>query len=244
MLLKPLILALLPITSVAGSITGTGTHTITNSEPIDVACQIAEIKAYKDIAIKVHGGVVESNYTNTCKEITPLMSKHDLASCTSKAVTSVYHNGHVSSVVSKDTVRNNNSCSVKITAITAQNNYIKASIRGKEDYMHGENVKLSLNVDTPVYVYIFLQHGRHTEMIYPRNPSDYIYTEAGGQLPEYRIWLDNGKTRDHKKFIFILTKQRVEFSNRMLKHTTYEEVVNHLPAGSRRVLEKEVFIIR
>ena len=232
------------MTAAAGSITGTGTHTITNSEPIDVACQIAEIKAYKDIAIKVHGGVVESNYTNTCKEVTPLMSKHDLASCTSKAVTSVYHNGHVSSVVSKDTVRNNNSCSVKITAITAQNNYIKASIRGKEDYMHGENVKFSLNVDTPVYVYIFLQHGRHTEMIYPRNPSDYIYTEAGGQLPEYRIWLDNGKTRDHKKFIFILTKQRVEFSNRMLKHTTYEEVVNHLPAGSRRVLEKDVFIIR
>ena len=47
-----------------------------------------------------------------------------------------------------------------------------------------------------------------------------------------------------KKFILVLSKQRVDFSNRMLKHTTYEEVINHLPAGSRRVLEKEVFIIR
>jgi hypothetical protein len=232
------------MTALAGSITGTGTHNITNSEPIDVACQIAEIKAYKDIAIKVHGGVVESNFTNICKEVTPSMSKQDLTSCASRAVTSVYHNGHVKSVVSKNTDRSKNTCSVQITAITGQNNYIKASIRGKEDYMHGESVKFFLKVDTPVYVYIFLQHGRHTEMIYPRNPSDFIFTESGGQLPEYRVWLDNGKTRDHKKFIFILTKQRVEFSNRMLKHTTYEEVVNHLPAGSRRVLEKEVFIIR
>lgn len=244
MKLKPLILALLPTTAIASSITGIGTHSITNNEPIDVACQIAEIKAYKDIAIKVHGGVVESNFTNVCKEVTPSMSKQDLATCSSKAVTSVYHNGHVRSVVSKNTDRNKNSCTVEITAITGQNNYIKASIRGKEDYMHGENVKLSLNVDTPVYVYIFLQHGKHTEMIYPRNPSDYLYTESGGQLPDYRIWLDNGKTRDHKKFILVLSKQRVDFSNRMLKHTTYEEVINHLPAGSRRVLEKEVFIIR
>lgn len=242
--MKPLILALFPMTAFAGSLTGVGSHVITDNEPMDVACQIAEIKAYKDIAIKVHGGVVESNFTNVCKEVTPSMSKQDLASCTSRAATSVYHNGHVRSVISKNTDRSKNSCTVEIAAITAQNNYIKASIRGKEDYMHGENVKFSLNVDTPVYVYIFLQHGRHTEMIYPRNPSDYIYTDSGGQLPEYRIWLDNGKTRDHKKFIFVLTKQQVEFSNRMLKHVTYEEVVNHLPAGSRRVLEKEVFIIR
>jgi hypothetical protein len=244
MLLKPLILALLPITAVAGSITGTGTHTITDNEPIDVACQIAEIKAYKDIAIKVHGGVVESNFTNICKEVTPSLSKQDLTSCASRAVTSVYHNGHVKSVISKNTDRSKNMCSVQITAITGQNNYIKASIRGKEDYMHGEGVKFFLKVDTPVYVYIFLQHGRHTEMIYPRNPSDFIFTESGGQLPEYRVWLDNGKTREHRKFIVLLSKQQVDFSNRMLKHTTYEEVINHLPAGSRRIIEKDVFVIR
>jgi len=234
--------------SVMASTTGTGTHFYQPGESLDVACTIAEIKAFKDIALKKHGATVENQYDNICKDITPSTSKDDLVSCVNKMTTSIYHNGGVKKITDRRITRYNDRCEVTIMAETFESKFIDVSVNGKQDYMHGDKVFFDITTDTPVYVYVFLKHTNHTELIFPKHPSNLHYMRQKAQFPfymdEFRIWLNNGMTKGKKTFVFLFTREKVGFNKPMLVNYTYEELIETLPPSNRRVIEKDIYVVR
>lgn len=242
-LLFSLLILFLPGTTLGNPFIGTGSQEKKDSD-VSHTCNVARLKAYKDITLQAFGVGVESKLYDECIDSTE-NKKHP--SCKTEMTTELQYQGAISRIIDAHENFDGKICTSVVIAEVKSTSPFYVRVQGKNDYVSGENVYFDIETTSSAYIYIFVKHDKHVELIFPKEVSNLNFMRKKGTFPfyenEFKVWSEK-KGTSKKTFIFLFSKQKIGFNNKMMLNYEYEELVNHIPSTIKRVVEKNIYIRR
>lgn len=236
------IASLVPLTSFAGVITGTGAQELSLKENISLACSVAESKAINSALEKYSSKNFIVNKKNYCYDV------KNYAYCNYYVEKNIYTSGTIKKILYKKETIGNGVCRVDLKLLVEESKYLDVNVSGKSIYFVGEPLDFTVQANEDLFLYVFNIHKKGIALLFPYSYSDNNLVNSEFIFPgngkKYVNFLYDGVKQDEEIILFLFTKHYIEFDRNTLTKNTLYEIINSIPVHSKRTFTNQIFIKR
>lgn len=211
-----------------------------HSNSIINACEVAKSRAINNALIENLGSeftAFKSNYCFDTKDKTYCNYYKDVTSNVS---------GTIKRVIDSKTNIYNNICFVNLKLEVEESRSLGAKVTGKNIYKVGEKLKYDIEVEEPMYLYVFNVYDKEVDLIFPLFYNDNNYIKKGYEFPgngmKYIAYVNDLSKESEETMLFLFTKHEVFFNVSELTEEALNDIISELPVHSRKVFRFKILI--
>lgn len=221
---------------------GTTLAATSRGSAYDERCDVARSLAIKDAIEKYSMREFEASQKHICKEI-----KDDI-NCFYQRELSTEVAGTFKKVLDQKAKKEDGLCIVNVKIELEKLKALNVDVFGKDKYLSGDEIELTVRTHEPLYVYIYNDHSSGLQKLYPHLDNKHELVIGTFRLQDhkkikYQMYVSSPYERSEETLIVVFSKVKLTFKNRLSKIEFYD-TIKALPAYSRRVMYHNFVIDR
>jgi len=156
--------------------------------------------------------------------------------------------GTIRSVVERVKRRDNNTCFVEVKVVIEPAVQLPVDVQVSRIYSEGDPIDVKINVDQPLYLYIFNLFPEGVRVLFP-NPyaretlidNRFVFPDKNYQL----LANSNGKQESKETLVFLFTKRRQNIDRKFIEtggSLPLKELLQSIPVNEKRLIVKNIVI--
>lgn len=220
---------------------GTTLAATSKGKASDLDCNIAKSLAINNALENFSMREFDVKKNQLCKEI-----KDDI-SCYYQREISSEVSGTFKKVIKQKTTRSDVICIVEIEILVEKTRTLKGEVSGKQSYLSGEMLELTIQTKEPLYAYVYNDHPSGLQKLFPHID---VHQMINGTFKledhkkvKYQLSVAAPYEQSEDTLIVIFSKHKITFKNRLTKKEFYD-TIRAVPPYSRKVVYHNIFINR